>query len=252
MIRQHWSIVAIGILSLTTASIALTADEVAETKPSTYAASKDLIAQVNFYLERLTTDLEDASAYGEEQQDRVIKDANTLAVLGTALGLHDEQHDLKAGAPALTEAAKELAKNSKDHAKASEALKKAQAALEVKSGGGKVAWEGAADLSQLMKQVPIVNNSLRQGVTGQRFARLKEKTAQTAATLAALAEASAHDTSFVSDEADTPQWVKISREMRDSSAAIARMVRAGDQAGATKELDVLVKTCDDCHHKFRD
>lgn len=250
MFRQQWFVVVVGLLTLAMASRAFTADE-AETKPSTYAASKDLVAQVNFYLEKLGADLEDASAYGDEQQERVLKDANTLIVLGTALGLHDEEHDLKAGAASLSAAAKDLAKNAKDHAKASEALKKAQAALEAKSDGGKVSWEGA-DLAQLMKQVPIVNNSLRQGVTGQRFARLKEKTAQTAATLAAIAEASAHDTSFVVEDADTATWVKISRDMRDSSAKIAKLVRAGDQAAATKELDVLVKTCDDCHHKFRD
>lgn len=252
MILRRWFLASFVVGSFAWTSFAFTADEPAAVKPSSYAPAKDLIAQVNFYLEKLGGDLEDDSAYGDEQQANVLKDANTLVVLGTALGLHDEQHDLKAGAATLTAAARELAKNVKDHAQASKALKNAQAAVEATSGEGKTSWDDTADLAQLMKQVPIVNNSLRQGVTGQRFARLKEKTAQTAATLAAIGEASAHDTSFVSDDADKPTWVQISQQMRDSSAAIAKFVRAGDQAAATKELDVLVKTCDDCHHKFRD
>lgn len=251
MLRISLAAIVLVCLSVI-ASTAFTADEAAEAKVSSYASAKDLTAQLTFYLDRLNTDLEDADAYEDEQKGRVAKDANTVAVLGAALGMHDEQHDLKAGAPALVVAAKELAKNAGDHAKASEALKKAQATLKVTSGGGKIGWDNVADLGQLMKQVPIVNNTLRQGVTGNRFEKQKEKTAAIAATLAALAEASAHDDSYCVEDGDAAKWMKICREMRDSSAAVSKFVRAGDQASATKELDQLVKTCDDCHHKFRD
>jgi hypothetical protein len=244
---------ATAAISLTLlATLAFTADPAPPAKPSTYAPAKDLAEQVNFFLGRIETDLGDKDAYEKEVQERVEKDANTVAVLGAVLGVHDETHDLKAGAPALVAAAKEIAKNAKDHAKASEALKKAQAALEVKNGGGKVGLEGAGDLAQLMKQVPIVNNTVRQGVTGNRFDRLKEKTAAGASTLAAIAEVSSHDTSFVTDDKDKPLWQKICFEMRDASAAVAKATRAGDQAAAKKELDRLAKTCDECHHKFRD
>jgi hypothetical protein len=242
----------VALVALSVTTLAISADPAPPAKPSTYAPAKDLIDQVNTFLEKIEQDLEDKDAYEKEVQERVLKDANTVAVLGAVLGTHDEKHDLAAGAPALVVAAKDIAKNAKDHAKASEALKKAQAALEIKSGGGKVGLEGAGDLGQLMKQVPIVNNGLRQGVTGNRFARQKDKLAATATTLAAIAEVSSHDTSYVTDDKDKPAWQKICFEMRDASAAVAKATRAGDQDAAKKELDRLVKTCDDCHHKFRD
>lgn len=252
MTRCNLCMLAAFSLLLIGAATAFTADPPAPAKPSSYAPAKDLIEQVNFFLGRIETDLENKDAYEKEVQERVEKDANTVAVLGAILGTHDEKHDKMAGAPALVVGAKEIAKNAKDHAKASEGLQKAQAALEVTSGGGKVGLEGVADLGQLMKQVPIVNNSLRSGVTGARFARLKEKTAQTASTLAAIAEVSAYDESYASDDEEKALWMKICFEMRDASAAVAKATRAGDQDTAKKELDRLVKTCDDCHHKFRD
>jgi hypothetical protein len=234
-----------------TASLALTADPT-PTKPSAYAPAKDLIEQLSFFLGRMETDLEDKDAYEKEVQERVEKDANTVAVLAAVLGVHDEEHAKKAAAPAIVVAAKEIAKNAKDHAAASAALKKAKDALEVTSGGGKVGLEGVADLAQLMKQVPIVNNGVRSGVMGIRFAKQKEKTAAAATTLAAIAEVSAHDDSFVTDKADLPEWQRICYDMRDASAAVAKATRAGDQDGAKTHLDRLVQTCDACHHKFRD
>jgi hypothetical protein len=252
MSRKHLTLLPVFALAALFTASAFTADPPAPAKPSTYAPAKDAIAQVEFYLGRIGEDLADAGAYGDEQKQRILKDANTLAVLGALLGMHDEQHAHKAGGPALVAAAKEIAKSTDDHAKATAALEKAKQALKATSGGGKLGWENVADLAQLMKQVPIVNNSLRAGVTGARFDRLKEKTAQTAATLAAIAEASAYDSTYVSDKADTEAWQKICFEMRDATAAVAKATRAGDQATAKKELDRVVLTCDACHNKFRD
>lgn len=252
MTARHCTAVAALLAASIVTATAFTADPPQPAKPSTYAPAKDLIEQVSFFLGRIETDLEDKDAYEKEVQERVEKDANTVAVLAAVLGMHDEQHDKRAGASALAVAAKQIASSAKDHAKASEALKNAQAAMEVTSGGGKIGLEGVADLAQLMKQVPIVNNSVRSGVTGSRFARLKEKTAQSASTLAAIAEVSAYDESYTSDDDEKALWMKICFEMRDASAAVATATRAGDQETAKKELDRLVKTCDDCHHKFRD
>ena len=239
-----------GLLVLL-ATTAFTADAPA-TKPSTYAPAKDLISQLEFFLDRIEQDLEDPDEYIDEQQKRVAMDASTVAALAAVLGIHDEEHALKAGAPALVQHAKGVAKNAKDHAAAKAEFDKAKQALEVTSGGGMVKLAGAADLAQLMKQVPIVNNSLRSGVTGTRFDRLKDKSAATAATLAAIAEVSAHDDSYCVEDGDLAKWQKICFEMRDASVAVANATRAGDQETAKKHLDRLVKTCDDCHHAFRD
>jgi hypothetical protein len=249
--QRQLAFLILFIVALVFAGSALTADPT-DAKVSTYAPAKDLLAQVNVFIERIQEDLSDADAYGDEQKQRVVKDSNTLAVLGAALGMSDEEHEVRAGAPALVAAAKELAKNAGDHEQASAALAKAQQALTVTKGGGKIGWVNVADLGQLMKQVPIVNNSLRSGVTGSRFDRLKEKTAATAATLAAIAQVSAHDDSYAEDEEAFAKWKKISLKMRDAAAATAVATRAGDQAAAKKQLELVVKTCDDCHHIFRE
>lgn len=233
------------------ASDAFTAD-VPAVKPSTYAPAKDLIAQVEFFLDRIETDLEDPDEYLEEQQKRVGMDANTVAALAAVLGVHDEEHPLKAGAAALVQHAKGMAKNVKDYGTTKAEFVKAIQALEATSGGGKVGLAGSGDLAQLMRQVPIVNNSLRSGVMGTRFERLKEKSAASAATLAAIAEVSAYDDSYCVEDDDLEKWQKICYEMRDASAAVAKATRAGDQETAKKQLDRLVQTCDDCHHAFRD
>lgn len=250
MIRQRYTLFAL-LAAVVLATTAVTADPT-PAKPSTYAPVKDVVDQVKVFLGRLETDLEDKDAYEKEVQERVEKDANTVAVLAAVLGVHDEAHEKKATAKALLTASQEIAKNAKDFEKAGAALKKAQAAWEATDGDGKTSLEGVADLAQLMKQVPIVNNSLRNGVTGTRFERQKEKTAATAATLAAIAEVSAFDESYIADESDKPEWMRICFEMRDATAAVAKATRAGDQETAKKELDRVVKTCDDCHAKFRD
>lgn len=241
-------VVMLMVLVVTTL---VTAENQKPAKPSAYAPAKDLIAQVNYFLGQIEKDLEDKDEYGEEQQARVAKDSNTVVALASVLGVHDEEHDLKGGAAALKAAAKEIAANVKDHAAASAALAKAQKALEAKSDE-KVSLEGGGDLAELMKQVPIVNNQLRDRVMGPRFERLKERSAETAATLAAIAEVSAYDDSYVTDDSDKPKWQEICFEMRDASAAVAKATRAGDKDTAVKELDRLVKTCDACHHAFRD
>lgn len=253
MIRSDVRLLSVACL-LVACATAFTADPPQPAKPSSYAPAKDLIAQLEFFVERIETDLGDKDAYEKEVQERVEKDANTVAAIAAVLRAHDTDHDKQAAAGALVTPAKEVAKNVKDHAAASAAFKKLQEAMEVTSAGGASdkSLEGVADLAQLMKQVPIVNNSVRSGVTGPRFARLKEKTAQAASTLAAIAEVSAYDESYTSDDDEKSLWMKICFEMRDASAAVATATRAGDQETAKKELDRLVKTCDDCHHKFRD
>ena len=115
-----------------------------------------------------------------------------------------------------------------------------------------IVWEPIADLSQLMKQVPIVNNKLRRGVNGRRFRRSRDATAGHAATLAALAQASLLDTTYCSDEDDEKKWQEICAEMRDAAYSVNQYVRKGDQAAAKKGLARLVETCDACHHSFRD
>jgi len=224
----------------------------ADAKPSAYAPAKDLLDQVEYFVAQIEEDLADADDYTEYKQDRVAKDASTLAVLGLVLGMHDQDNPLKNSAPSLIAAAEDLAASSADHGQAKAALEKVKKTLEPAAEGSALKWKSVGDLPQLMKQVPIVNNNLRRGVTGRRFDRTVDRNAGYAATLAAIAQATANDTIYCSDKEDEAEWMKISTALRDAAAEVNVAVRRGDQEAATEALGRVVVTCDACHHRFRD
>lgn len=227
------------------------ADDAASPKPSQYAPIEDVLAQIDAYLQQLGTDLAAEADYGDDQKSRVAKDANTLVVLAQLLANHDGQHNRKNSAAPLFAAAQKLADGASKYAAAKEAFEQVTAASK-STAGGEVKWEATADLSLLMKQVPIVNNRLRSGVTGRRFERTIDQNAGLAATLSTIAQASMYDTDYCSDKESEAQWAKICAEMRDAAATVNAAVRKKDQTAATEALARLVKTCDDCHHTFRD
>ena len=219
---------------------------------SEYAPLGDLQHQVSFFMKRLEKDLADEADYGEDQQGRVGKDASSLAAIGLLLGKHDKDHPNKKSASGIVAAAASLADEAEDYASAKAQLAKVKAALASEKEGEALEWEPVASLAYLMQQVPIINNSLRRGVTGRRFKREADKSAGYAATLAAIAQASMFDTDYCVDEADEKKWRQICVDMRDASAAVSKAVRAGDQKTAEMHLGKLVETCDACHHAFRD
>lgn len=220
-------------------------------KPSTYAPAKDLVRQAEALMKRLGDDLANEAEYGEDQKGRVAKDSNTLVVIAQVLGMHDEQHAWRAAAASVMEAAHQLASSSDEYAKAKAAYDQLAAATKATGEAKQVGTEPVAEIGQLMKQVPIVNNTLRRGVTGNRFAKTLDANAGQAATLAAIAELSSFDKSYCSSDEERALWEKVCAEMRDAAGEVVAAIRKEDQAQATAGLDKLVKTCDACHEKFR-
>lgn len=220
-------------------------------KPSAYAPLADVLGQLEMYVKQIESDLEVEADYGPDEQDRVVKSANTLIALAQVLGNHDEDSPRKKGAGALIAAARSVSRQAKEHAMAKSAAEELRQALSAETGDD-VSWEPVADLQELMKQVPIVNNRLRNGVNGSRFARLVDQNAGHAATLAAMAHVSMFDTDYCIDEEGEALWRAICAEMRDAAASTATAVRQKDQEAAKAGLVRLVETCDRCHHAFRD
>lgn len=229
----------------------LAADKSPAPKPSSFASAQEIAAQIEVFVKQIEADLAGQAEYGDEQKARVAKDANTIIVLAQVLGNHDEQHAWRKAAPAIIAASQKLAGGIDQFASAKAALDSLKESLQSTSEGD-VKWEPVAELSQLMKQVPIVNNKLRGGVTGKRFDRMIDQNAGLAVTLAAIAHASQFDTAYCSGKEEESKWVKICADMRDAAAEVRTRVRMKDQAGAKAGLDKLVKTCDECHHAFRD
>jgi len=217
---------------------------------SGFAPVKDLREQLDQYIQQLERDLSDEAQYNDDVRSRVEKDANTVIVLAQALGAYDEPIPEKQQALALVTAARELVDSASDFATAREALDKVKEARQ--ATGEPTAWEPVADLPLLMKQVPVVNNSLRLGVNSRRFERSAERSAGHATTLAAIAHASSLDMSYCAGEEDEKLWREICIQMRDASAEVRKAIDAKDQAKAQEALAKVVETCDACHHRFRD
>ncbi len=159
---------------------------------------------------------------------------------------------LRRPAAKLIELAVELAGSSDDMVAAKEKLAEFKAAATSSDAAKELIWEPTAELVYLMKQVPNVNAPLRRGVWNRRFARSIDRTAGHAVTLAAIAQASMLDTTYCGDEEDEMEWQRICAELRDASAQVYKALRAKDQEKAKDGADRIAKTCDACHHRFRD
>ncbi|HTU26495.1 MAG TPA: hypothetical protein VMF30_13905 [Pirellulales bacterium] len=220
-----------------------------EPKPSQYAPAADLIDQAEYYIGRIGEALTDEKEFNEDLQKRTANDANTLAVIALVLAKHDEANKLQA-APFLP-ATRRLAEVADKFGPATAALAEVKKAAE--AGGAPaadVAWEPVAPLDSLMRQVPIVNNSLRRGLDPNRFKRQQKQAAGQAATLAAIAQAAQFDLSDA-DDASAADWRALCREMRDAAGGVNSAVHAGDPSGAQAGAKRLAQNCDACHEKFR-
>ena len=225
-----------------------------EVKISSFAPTKDTIAQVKAFMKAIGKDLSDKEDFGEDQHNRINLNGQTVAVLALTLGMHDEKNDVKSNAGEVFDAAIELADNAESFDDAMASFQKLEKALEVKDlSKRKLSWDESVDIAALMKQVPIVNKSVRRGVDDERrFERTAKKTAQKVVTLAAIAHVSMMNTDYCSDEDDEKEWKKICADMRDACTDVYKALMAKDQKKAQAGNDRVVETCDACHHKFRD
>jgi hypothetical protein len=223
-----------------------------DSKPSNYAPAKDLVAQVDDFMNRIEKDLASEAEYGEDQQDRVVKNGNTLAVIALVLSNHDDEVSLRAPGAKVIDTSLRLAESASDYSKAKSAFGELQAVL--KSNGDKVPmkWKSVGDIGELMLQVPILNTSLRRAVLGRRFESTRDKSAALTATLAAVAQISIYDDTYCSDDDEQKEWVELFILMRDAAGQCNLAVREGDQDKAKHWLKEMTRACDDCHDKFRE
>ncbi|MBN2023736.1 MAG: cytochrome c [Pirellulales bacterium] len=217
-------------------------------KVSTFAPAKDLAGQVPKYLEDLTEAVATEQDYNDGKE-KLAKDANTLIVIVLALGMHDEANDYKAAAPALIEAAQQLAA-ARDYAAAKAGVEAVEKAATSKDGGD-LKWEKAAVLRELMLAVPTINTKLKRYIRGTRFKRMANESAGCAAVLAAIAQASLPHVGDTTLPNESARWYKECEEMRAAAAEVNAAIRAGDQAATTKAIERLNKSCESCHEVFK-
>ena len=214
------------------------------------APADDLIAQVRAFETNMQTTLADEKTYQDEAH-KLARDAHTLAAVALVLGLYDTDHELKAAAPALVEAAGNLAK-AKDYAAAQRAFAAVEMAVADKGDGGAAPTTKpakVASLGQLMKQVTFLNNRLKRGL--RRWGDKSDEKARDTAVLAAIAQAITYDTHEVKHDEQRDDWYRFCGEMRDAAGELNAQLKAADKQGAERAAKRLGQSCDACHQVFR-
>jgi hypothetical protein len=217
---------------------------------STFAAADVLVAQINELVKKTEKSVATEKSY-DAATARVEKDAATLAALAVAVGLHDEDNELKSAAGALLHAARELAEcdNQEDAAEALSAVKAA-----IASGTGDAdepSWdEPAASINSLMKQVTYLNTQLRRGVRKGKIRRSESVVAQ-ASVLGVIAQAVVCEgEDWASDDEQLAAWNEMAAEMRAAAVAMRDAAAAEDGAAAEEAKDRVEQSCKTCHEEF--
>jgi hypothetical protein len=240
--------VALSVALVLAARGVAMADPPAAPKLSTFAPAADLVRQTDYYLGRLEESLASESQYNEDQ-GKVSKDGNTLILIALALGLDDGENKYKAAAPGLVKAGEGIAKAT-TFAAAQAALADARKAIATPPAGGPaLSWDKAsASLTELMKQVPLINARLKRNL--RRFAQKAKDSAGDTATLAVIAQGSMADVSQTKKPTEAAKWFGFCAEMRDAAAAVNKAIHEGDPKATDKAMKALAESCDNCHNVF--
>lgn len=223
-------------------------DNAADVPVSSYASADDLATLIKDFGERVGEAVVSADEF-EAKGSRMVRDARTLVVLGTALGLHDQDHPLKAAAPSIAATSAKVAEAGNDLAQAQAAVEELRAAL-----GGEAteatpaSWSNVKALGQLMKQVNFVNTRLKRNI--KKLDKNQAQCAADATLLAVIGQACHFDTHEVKDDAQLPHWHEYADEMRDASADLAAKIKAGQADAIDAAMKRVADNCEACHKEF--
>lgn len=234
------------------ASVVCAADAPAVPPVSSFAPLADLEAIVADLVQDNVPRAKDEAAYKSGQQ-QIARDANTLLVLAAALAQHDGDSPAKARAGALAAAANDLTQ-AVTQAEAHAALTALEAAVKEAAKPGAAApagWETGASQDQLMKQVTFLQNKIKRGAKGSRFASTAEESAKLATVLAVIAQAVQFDTVGIEPGEKLSQWQQFCGQMRDAATAVHNSLAAKDATAVAAALDRLEQSCTACHKVFR-
>jgi hypothetical protein len=219
-------------------------------KVSTFAPADDLARQADYYIKELGNSVADKADY-KDNQEKLTKDANTLAVIALALGLNDQPNKYRDRAEALIKAAHAVAAT-KDFESAKQAVGGVRkAASGAKTAQGILTWAPVASLPQLMKQVPIIDTKLKRLVVGAKFKSRAKETAGYSAVIAAIGQASIADLSATKNPAQVKQWQAFAIALRDRAGAVNAAIHKQDRAAMKPAMTKLAESCEDCHKVFK-
>jgi hypothetical protein len=218
-------------------------------KVSTFAPAADLAAQLQAYIKEIDATLESEQEY-KDTEGKAGRCSSTLAVIALCLGLHDQDNEYKARAPAIIKAAQELAAT-KDYESAKKAFEAVKAAADgAAQAQADLKWEKVASLPDLMKQVPNINTKLKRNIKGAKFKTKARDTTGFTAVIAAIAQGSIPDISKAKNADEVKQWYEYMIDMRDAAGAANAAIHSMNEPAATAAMTKLAESCDRCHKVF--
>ncbi len=240
-------IVALFGFVLAAAASSSAADETSTPKFSSIAPADDLSYELNFIVADVEKAVADEDEFKAQIEDRFLRDANTIALVATALALHDQDNAVKPHAQAIIAAAHKLGE-AKDFAATKAAVAGLKASLEG-SAPGDVKWGKIAALKNLMKdEVPNVNVKLKNSV--RHLDKRAKEAAAHAATMALIAENAKLYVADTKKPTETAKWSAFAEQFRAAASDVAAKVHSGDKNGANAAMEKLNQSCHDCHAVF--
>jgi hypothetical protein len=237
-------IIFVSLVALASGESADQADKV-----SRFAPAADLIQQAQFFQDRVAEAVA-ATSYGELEQTRVQKDAQTLAILYLCLARHDEKHDLSGVAAGRFTAARQIAENYKDQAKAKTHLDQLKSLPSSPAPASQPPeWQPVGDIPVQMKHSQFIENRMKRGLADERtFKRRAKETAGYVATLAAYGQV----WRMMAPKEDAGgKWQKFSDVQRDAAGALNTAIHKQDWPTAREAAKKLTQSCNACHDVYR-
>jgi len=245
---RNWLVAMMAMVPMFALAGMAMAQAPAAPKVSTFAPADDLVSQLDNYVKSLKESVANQADY-KDNEGKISRDANTAALIGLALGLHDTENKYKAAAGAIVKAAQQI-EAAKDYDAAKAAVADLEKSTESKAAG-ELKWEKVASLPALMKQVPLVNTKVKRNLRHfVKKAKAKQDAASDSATLAVIAQGSMANASETKKPTEVKKWCEYCAQMRDAAGALNKAIHAGDKDAADEQMKVMTKACDACHETF--
>ncbi|MEO1999819.1 MAG: hypothetical protein ABGZ17_31630 [Planctomycetaceae bacterium] len=250
MIRCRLSCPLLFLVAFSVGLLCGRASAEAPLKISELVVVEDLVSEAQAKSVELAKHLASREAYVATKKGQLAQVAGTLACVAQAISEHSDAKKVKVAGPALRDAALAL-RNPKSFEDAKLAEKAVNAALKGE-GEGKIefSWAKLIAREAMMEEINTRNSKLRRVIRRSRKPSVDSLHASTMAVLsvAMYADAHGHD----DDKAQLAEWREISKESVGIMASIAGAIKKKDAAGAKRLYVRAIKTCTDCHEKFRD
>ncbi len=220
----------------------------------------DLTIQIDEYVAKIgetLTELDGTTSY-KNYGDVVVRDANGLALVALAIGLHPEDSKYKQAAPGIIKAAMELA-NAEKYDEAQKSFETLKTALTAEGDPSSLQWTKVAELGPVMKAVPNLSALLKRLTNTEpkmkRAARKPERIYGATAALAVISQGSIANAADTNKPDEAALWKKECEQFRDAALAANAALHDYadgkiDYAAYWQAHNRMTEACDTCHKVF--